>query len=277
VAEAVRPAAAGREEPRPRKLAAPAPFAGRFLVAYAVVLLTFGAGLGLIAYFAWAKDESSPAWSTWKPSASDFKGAREIAAYVTKRYKVSAEGKQVVFVQPSRAEVNGQRIVGIGVPETVAGTPRGDFKYEFPDNLVLYDLCGVGGGGRCALPQGVQARDPIFRRQALELALYSLKYLDVDAVVTFLPPPSQTTNWALYFKRSDLTKELSRPLSRTIAPAAPPRLGVRDDQTPLHEVLTYPHWFNSELQQTPVGSLVLRLGPPVINPLLPAGFATGGQ
>ena len=277
MAEAVRPAAARREEPKRRKLAAPAPFAGRFLVAYAMVLLTFGAGLGLIAYFAWGKEESSAGWSTWKPKATDFKGAREIAAYVTKRYKVSAGGKQVVFVQPSRAEVNGQRIVGIGVPETVAGTPRGDFKYEFPNNLVLYDLCGIGGGGRCVLPQGVQARDPIFRRQALELALYSLKYLDVDAVVTFLPPPSQTTNWALYFKRSDLSKELSKPLTSTIAAGPPPRLGVRDDQTPLHEVLAYPHWFNSEIQQTPVGSLVLRLGPPVINPLLPAGFATGGQ
>lgn len=277
MAEAVSPAAARREKPRGRVQRAPAPFAGRFMLAYAVVLLAFGAGLGAIAYMAWGKEDSSRPWSAWKPSASDFKGARQIAAYVTKRYKVSAQGKQVVFVQPSRAEVGGQRIVGIGVPETIAGTPRGDFKYEFPRNLVLYDLCGIGGGQRCALPQGVQARHPIFRRQALELALYSLKYLDVGAVVVFLPPPSATSNWALYFKRSDLKLELSRPLARTIAPGPPPRLSVVDDQQALHDPITYPHWFTSEIQQTPVGSLLLRLGPPVINPLLPAGFATGGQ
>lgn len=277
MAEAVRTAAAKKGAPKRRAIRAPAPFAGRFLLAYVIVLVAFGVGAGAVGYLVWTDDDESKAWSAWKPSASDFKGAREIAAYVTKRYKVSAQGKQVVFVQPSRAEVNGQRIVGIGVPETIAGTPRGDFKYEFPRNLVLYDLCGIGGGQRCVLPQGVQARDPIFRRQGLELALYSLKYLDVDAVVVFLPPPSQSANWALYFKRRDLTKELSKPLSSTIAPTAPPRLGTRDDQTPLHEVLTYPHWFTSEIQQTPVGSLLLRLGPPVINPLLPAGFAGTGQ
>ena len=67
------------------------------------------------------------------------------------------------------------------------------------------------------------------RREALELALYSFRYLPVDETVVFLPPkkgsdPSQ----ALFFRRSDadLRNAVVRPLSATLVSQTPSVAGV---------------------------------------------------
>ncbi len=64
----------------------------------------------------------------------------------------------------------------------------------------------------------------LLRRQALELALYTFKYVDgVESVTIFLPPPpgADAQASAVFLKRGDLKSLLSRPLSKTLAPGAP--------------------------------------------------------
>ena len=62
---------------------------------------------------------------------------------------------------------------------------------------------GVGPGQRCSVPgEPTAERALLLRRESLELALYTFKYMDdVDSVITMLPPVGNI-NTAGYFKRS---------------------------------------------------------------------------
>ena len=75
-------------------------------------------------------------------------------------------------------------------------------------------------------PQGQPsaARHSLLRRQALELSLYTFKYVDgVDSVTVFLPPPPGGADraTAVFLRRGDVKDELAQPLAQTIAPGAP--------------------------------------------------------
>ena len=64
----------------------------------------------------------------------------------------------------------------------------------------------------------------MLRRETLELALYTFKYTpSVDSIVGLLPP-SGNTNYAIYLRRRNFAKELSKPLDATL---------------PQHKVLSY--------------------------------------
>jgi hypothetical protein len=63
------------------------------------------------------------------------------------------------------------------------------------------------------------------RREALELALYTLKYAQpIDNVVVFVPPGPKETKLssALFFRRQDLSAQLEKPLRTTLPQSRPP-------------------------------------------------------
>ena len=90
---------------------------------------------------------------------------------------------------------------------------------------------GRRGGGR----QAVKARGRLLMREALELALYSFRYLeDVTMVAVLLPPsPKAETEAststatdteptrAVFYRPGDLLAQLQVPLSRTLSPETP--------------------------------------------------------
>jgi hypothetical protein len=137
-------------------------------------------------------------------------------------------------------------------------------------DATMYTLCGRGQ--QCSIGEGQPsaARLQLLRREALELALYSFKYIDgLDSVITLLPPnigdvanPEDDQSVALFFRRGDFKQELDRPLMRTIDPTKAPQISkipsgeaVRIDQ------LTNPRLFQYEFQQTQVGTFVIFLAP----------------
>jgi len=99
-----------------------------------------------------------------------------------------------------------------------------DFKTFDGSSTLMYILCGEGK--KCAIKEGkpTVARAAVLRREALELALYTFRYVDgVDSVVTFFPPrPGQTPQNALFFRKDDLDDELDQPLRQTLPEPAPP-------------------------------------------------------
>ena len=97
----------------------------------------------------------------------------------------------------------------------------GDIKL-FDGKGVLYRLCGLGP--KCAIDRGKAStsRHLLLRREALELALYSFRYLDVDQAVVFMPPKKgEDPTQALFFRRSDVGPAIDQPLRATLAPRAP--------------------------------------------------------
>jgi hypothetical protein len=156
-------------------------------------------------------------WSTWKPSKSGDDGARQVAAHVAPQYREGAA--QLVAVRSGPLEV-------AGVPLTVAqqnpaAAPGG--LEVFDRKTVLYTLCGQGSN--CAIAHGAPSvqRHMLLRREALELGLYSLRYLEgVDQVVVFLPPRrGDHASQALFFRKPGVLDELQKPLEATLVDRAP--------------------------------------------------------
>lgn len=156
-------------------------------------------------------------WSTWQPSEPGDDGARQVAAHVAPRYR-EGDG-QLVVVQPGPLQV-------AGVPLTVAqqdpASAPGDFQV-FDGKTVLYRLCGQGAN--CAIAHGSPSvqRHMLLRREALELGLYSLRYLDgVDQVVVFMPPRRGShASQALFFRKAAMLDQLQKPLETTLVDRAP--------------------------------------------------------
>jgi hypothetical protein len=204
------------ETKRPRR-----PHGRRFFLANLVVVLGFLAVLGLFAMLV----SHSPArdWSSYKPKGSDvYDKAQHMADHVAPAYKYNGEPIAVVQAQPllyQDAVVDG--IAFTRQPFRKIGSPYKQF--EPSGSTIAYVFCGAAP--RCGLPnEGAQDTVPLLRRESLELALYTFKYSpSVDSIVSLLPPAGNT-NYAIYLRRRNFKKELSRPLDVTL---------------PAHEVLSY--------------------------------------
>ena len=131
-------------------------------------------------------------------------------------YKLDDQ-QQMVVVSARDAGVGSQQIQFVAVP--------GQEQYDIINgaNTVAYEMCGLGEHCSISTGQPSTDRDRLLRREALEIALYTFKYVgDTDAVVVFMPPPvGATTSWALLFKKQNYGAELGQPITKTL-PDPPP-------------------------------------------------------
>ena len=224
--------------------------------------------LGAIALFVFVLVRGSgpagPSWSTWKPAhGSRAEMAGEIAQHVAPLYRLAPGGAQLVAVQST----DSPEVQNVPV-EDVALKGGSDYKIVATKDAVVYTLCGLGS--RCAISSGTpsQARARLLRREALELALYTFKYVDgVQSVIVHIPPPPEpNTSWALFFQKKEFSQELSRPLGETLPGVTDGRklvpasvVGNADQR--VVERLTRPHWFTTQYQQLPDGNAILVLDP----------------
>ena len=111
-----------------------------------------------------------------------------------------------------------------GLPVTVALQNAG--KISVVDtNGVLFTLCGLGK--YCSIKEGKPsfARHLVLRREALELALYTFRYIkNIDEIVVLMPPPpGQKPSELMYYRRGEVGASLHRPLAATL-PGGPPAI-----------------------------------------------------
>jgi hypothetical protein len=245
-------------------------YRARFGAVYVVLALILGAGIGAAVILAArpAPPEAAP-WSAWKPDGSFEASAKQIADHVSKRYRLPS-GNQLAVALVGPPEVQDVSVRAIAVrPDTSTGqAEEDDIDVIDTKRSVMYILCGLGES--CSISEGEasEERHQLLRREALELSLYSFKYLDgVDSVVVFLPPrPDAEADAAsassVFLKRGDVREELSRPLNQTLLRAEPPELG-RMDAIEIGNVdrITRPRVFQYEFQQAQEGSAVLVLTP----------------
>jgi hypothetical protein len=187
-------------------------------------------------------------WSEWRPTATGVDAARQIADHVGHEYRLPS-GRQLVLVDGGPMQL-------AGLPVTIAIqqplSKGGDIDIVDDGVGVMYRLCGSDSDDvteDCALPgKPSERRGILLRREALELALYSFRYLGVSAAVVLLPPTvdanaqatsSQATSassalssssddppapsTALLFQRdqADVQRALSRPLTATLSSKTP--------------------------------------------------------
>src|SRR3954470_18560179 len=121
-------------------------------------------------------------WSKWHPSDTGIEaGSAEIARKVGAEYK-QGNGKQLVLVEAS--PITGENGLNVAL------VPSSGEIRPMSGPAVVYQLNGLGPnmsimGGKPSLQ-----RLQVLHREALELSLYTFRYLpDVEMVVVMLPPP----------------------------------------------------------------------------------------
>jgi hypothetical protein len=225
-------------EARPERLP-PSQFRGRFgFVLGALAGIAMCAAALAVTLVATSSDYDpglAENWSPWKPASGEtLAGAREIADHVAPRYTLD-DGNQLVAVV-------GEPFHYGGIPIGVMVRPRGGPIEVLEGEGLMYMLNGLGDQGE--LPgEPSEARGSLLRREALELVLYTFRYLeDVTMVAVMLPPaqptdqdegetqtapdgegePEERVQQALFFRPGDLLPQLQVPLDRTLA-GEPPR------------------------------------------------------
>jgi len=230
-------------DPAPAAPVPPSPFRARFGfvtgvllgcgIAAAVVLLVL-----LTSGTRTPEDGLARDWSTWHPDTiATFNGADEIAKHVQATYR-NEKNKPL-------ASVTGGPIAFGQIPLIVA-ILSGDNVEILNGTGVQYTLGGSGKDGLLRDSAPSKARHRLLRREALELALYSFRYLpDVTMVVTLMPPapgPEQVRptpkgkkaaaaaakkkhpryqQQAIFYRPGDLKPQLQVPLKFTLAPKVP--------------------------------------------------------
>jgi hypothetical protein len=212
--------------PAPAARAAAAPYAPRFQFILGALLAVGAAAvvavIALVVAPGGGSDQQGPAWSAWHPTPAGGDGAAQIAAHVGPAYKLP-DHRQMVLISAGPLQV-------AGLPLTVAlresPSQGGDIRV-YNGKGVLYRMCGLGDNCAIATGKPSVSRQLLLRREALELALYSFRYLKgMEQVVVFLPPPpGKRPSTALFFRAGDIHPELQRPLNATLTATVP---GVTD-------------------------------------------------
>jgi hypothetical protein len=238
----------------------------RFMLLYGILAGVLGAaiaGVALLAGTGSSSSKTSSAWSTWQPAKSGSAAVSEIASHVSKAYRLKQGGPQLLDVIAKPPAVQNILIKAVAVRNK---SGNADEVSLFDDtNSLMFVLCG--GGTACSIATGKPtiARGTLVRREALELALYTFKYVgNVKYIVAFIPPKKGATPlYAVYFHRSDFSQELQRPLADTLALKAPAQNAIPARETTTIDRLTAPHTFKFTLQQTQQGDAILLLDPAV--------------
>jgi hypothetical protein len=244
---------------KPRSDWEPGPHAGRFMVAYGILGLVLGVTVVALAVALTRGDSPPPvAWSAWKPGDSGTERVRDIAAHIAARYR-QPNGNQLVDVVPRSVNEN-PPIIAAAIDKQALFEKEQQYSTFPVDKSLMFVFCG--DGQNCTLQgQPTIERHRLLRREALELALYSFRYMDgVDSVVTFLPGGTDAAagknqpavRSALFFRKSQYDNFTKAPLAETL-PGTPAETNSSLSQAKLVDRLTLPALYRSELKLTPDG------------------------
>jgi hypothetical protein len=252
---------------RARRLA----YRSRFAGFYILLAIVAGAGVGaLLVLVGRGSPAPAPAWSAWEPTGSAERRAAQIGDHVGDQYRLPS-GKALVAVTyagpPTVTGPEGSsfQVRAIAVrPDTTAGRAESDdIDTLDAQNTVMYTLCGLGTA--CSIPEGKPspAREQLLRREALELALYSFRYLSVDAALMLMPPRADgKVATSVFLERGDVRGELGRPLDQTLTAPLTPGVGeIQLDEQRVIDRTTRSRLYEYSYLQAQDGSPIMVLTP----------------
>jgi hypothetical protein len=244
----------------------------RFGIIYGALALIGGIALGALIVLLTRPDAvPNPSWSSWEPTGSSNARVKQIADHVAKEYRFQGQQMVVALGGPPTVAGGGDSTSPIPIsaiavrPDTSTGkAEEDDIEIVDASKSMQFVLCGLGDG--CALSQGAptEARHTLLRRQALELALYTFKYVDgVDSVTVFLPPATggQSPATAVFLERGDINPELGKPLSQTISPITPSVGAIKAGELQTLNRITRSRLYQFQYTQAQDLSAVLVLDP----------------
>jgi hypothetical protein len=238
----------------------------RFRLAYFGLAMLFGAAIGALIVVVERPAPAPPApWSAWQPTA-DGPGARQaqIAKHIERQYRLPS-GKRLVNVLAGGPGPATDPIQLVAISRTLNPQHQSDVLTTFnTEKTAMFILCG--DGPKCSIGEGTPsvARGKVLGREALELALYTFRYIDdADSVVAFFPPgKGQKPSHALLFTKEELSDQLHSPLRQTLPRAKPPLPGdLTAAERKVIDTLTGARVFKFRVEQGQSGARVLVLVP----------------
>jgi hypothetical protein len=248
-------------------------YTGRILLIYAILIAVLGGAIAAVVITetghglgGGGSSSSSKGWSDWKPkNGTPAAMTKEIADHIGSQYKLNKKGQQLVaIVSEAPLVTSGTHKVSIS-NLAIRTTPNGKAIKIVPSTHIWTDeFCGLGSQCSISAGQPTVARGRLVRREALEVALYTFKYVpSIDSVVAFMPPPpGQSQSTLIFLQKDNLKKQLDQPLSATLPLAKPP---LPTDPNPKEQAmidkLTLPSVYSYHLQQLQDASALLVLDP----------------
>jgi hypothetical protein len=234
-----------------RQPTGPSPFRSRFGFVWGALAGVLVCAAATTVLLATTGGDNGPKlaanWSSWKPdTARMVDGAADIAAHVQSQYKLDS-GDQLVAIRSGEIAL-GETDLGVAV------RPKGGELQMLDGDGLLYILSGLEPGGM--LPgKASTKRGQVLMREALELALYSFRYLeDVTMVAVMLPPSKQATGTetqqsrVVFYRPGDLLNELQVPLSRTLPATVPTPKSLSKQEAARIDSLTLRNLFLASIQ-----------------------------
>jgi hypothetical protein len=240
----------------PEPGAAPRLLSKQLLAAFGAVLLLLGAVVAAVLLLVGKK----PLWSDWQPKSSNDPNVvvSQITHHVAPRYRLQNGVTLAGSVLAGRPLLGNDQITAI-VLDPGTGSQR-LVAQPTPTDTIQYTFCG--SGPVCSLPKSTSGVRAAAENEALELVLYTFKYVPViNTVIVLLPPPLGTpTDHALVVTRADARSALDHPLEDTLGWASPPAADrvssalvakIRRNATP--------HIFRYENGRDPTGRVVMAI------------------
>ena len=245
---------------RPRHV----PHRPRFVVIYALLAMALGLAIAGTVIYAGRSINPGPKWSAWKPSGGGLGAAKQIADRVGGTYHLPS-GQQLVdviakapSVSPADQQIPIHYIAVRGAKGVVDSVTPVDSS-----NSLMYSLCGLGAS--CSIESGKPsvARGTLVRREILELALYTFKYVGgIKNVIAFMPPtPGSQPTLAVYLQKSDFSQQLKHPLDQTLKTKVPLPAAITAKEQETIDSTTQSRVYKFSLSQAQQGDAILVLQP----------------
>ncbi len=249
-----------------------AAYRSRFAAFYVMLAMIAGAGIGtLLVLVNRGSPAPAQAWSAWEPTGSLERRAAQIGDHVGGQYRLPSGNALVAVTYAGAPTVTGPdgstfQVQAIAVrPDTTGGRAEADDIDTVPaTRTVMYTLCGLGQN--CSIPEGrpTTARGQLLRREALELALYSFRFLDgIDSTLVLLPPRADgQVATAVFIERGDVAAALDQPLSETLTAPLTPGVGeIEVDEQRVIDRATRSRLYEYSYLQAQDGSPIMVLSP----------------
>jgi len=240
------------------------PHRWRFLFVYGTLAGVLALALAGVIVYAGRSISPGPTWSAWKPHGGGLGAAKEIAHHIGTDYRLPG-GTQLVEViakAPAVSPSNQQIPIHYVAVRGTKGAGDAIFPVD-SSNSLMYSLCGLGQS--CAIASGKASveRGTLVRREILELALYTFKYVGgVNHVIAFMPPAlGNQPLYAVYLQKSDLSQELKQPLTHTLSAKVPLPSTIQPREQQTIDSVLGPRVYKFSLSQAQQGDAILVLSP----------------
>ena len=260
----------------------------RFRIAVIALLFVGIASLGVaVGLSTNGRQGPSPStWSSWQPTDGGLTGAQEIADFVAPYYRATPSSQLAVVTTVNLNDPSHPVQVAVPASGATSGSASASSSSLLPlpaSSTIVYNLCGVGGHD-CSIGVGQPsaARLLLLKREALELALYTFKYISGANYVVALLPPGHTSQGCtgicpqphspvkvtpvdvgIFFDSQELGPWLQRPLSYTFPEPLPPTVAEmpKASEAELVSLITAHGLFQAHDEQGQDGSSVVLLTP----------------